>query len=251
MKFHLLLKGILLLCTLTAASTAQAATSFNDSTFAQSDWQTFTIGTHGNPPAVVSITPTASGGNSGSYMQMSVTQNAATTSYSSYAGMVSAPLTYNPAVNGSITQLQVSVDLKGFSLSGSSLVQFFAVQNGSYYNFNTPYMALAGTSDWTTYSGTINALTLASAYGVKSDGTAAPGLNISATALPIEFGIGVGEISATTFSNTFGIDNFSVAVGSAPEAPTGTLLLLGGTVFLSGCLLRKKPSLIVSISAKI
>ena len=241
---HLRLYALtLLVVTAIATSAAQAATSLTDSTFAQADWQTFSIGTHSNPPAVVSITSTASGGNPGSYMQMSLTQNAATTSYSSYVGMVSPELTYNPAVNGSITQLQVSVDLIGLSVSGSSLVQFFAEQNNAFYEFNTPYIA-GPASSWTTYSGTISALTLASAYGVKSDGTTAPGLNISATAPPIEFGIGVGEISATPIANTFGIDNFSVLVASAPEPSIPALLSLGGAAFL-GCCLRGRTSRII------
>lgn len=229
---------------------ADAQVELSDSTFNTTDWTSFSLSTPSGP-ASLSISQVTTGGNPGSFMDVTVGAPAGETGDVSYyinAGLTSSALVYDPSTQGTITSLSFSFSLEEQSGSGS-FVSFYFEQNGIYYTLPLTYFYVAdiglnGTTSWQTYSGTVSDFSLTNlaedhvaliGYDASGAETTTPP-DVSSTGSPIEFGIGVDEQTDNP-ANTFGLDNFDVTINPAPEPPAALLMLATGAL---GLLVRRR-----------
>ena len=213
-------------------------TTIADTTFNVSDWSSFSvIPAPGEAPAIINFNQVASGGNSGTYMQLNVSQTSTNSGGGSsvFGGIYSSALTWNPSTQGAISSLNFSFDWKGLSADGVGALELFYIQNGLVYTDPINFTFVAGETGWTTYSG--STIYPGAVYrGYHLDGTyeASP-LDLSATGGLISFAFGDSEASsASSVTNSIGIDNFSVSVttSAVPEPSTYALFGLGALVMV-------------------
>ena len=211
-------------------------TTIADTTFNNADWSSFSvIPAPGEAPAIINFNQVASGGSSGSYMQLNVSQTSTDIGGGSdiFGGIQSAVLTWNPSTQGAITSLDISVDWKGLSIDGSSYLNLFFIQNGLVFVDPNNFTFVGGETEWTSYSG--SAIYPGAVYrGYHADGTyETSSLDLSATGGLISFGFGSCEASSGVITNSIGIDNFSVSVTTVPEPSTYALFGLGALALLT------------------
>ena len=223
---------ILFTVILFAAAPIEAGTiSFFDGTFNNSNWNDTKILDPGGTASFTAF-QVGSGGNPGSFQQTNQTLNQTPIGVSH----LNPGFTYNPAVQGAITSINVSSDQIEFSpLAGFEVVYSILIfQNSTYYiaaldNLNQ--------SSWTNFSFTgLTASDFTSAFNgftLPGPGPAEP--NFSSTGAPIEFGFFSGNTSiGSLFNTSSGIDNLSITLNtqSVPE-PVSVMLLNVGLVTLA------------------
>jgi hypothetical protein len=213
-----------------AVPCARAGVLLSDSTFNTADWTSFTIPYiflgKTTPGGTVGYSQSLSGGNSGSYLNLSLAQNnsydtfGTQTNYDDFSGVLYA-VGYTPSTQGAITSLQFSVD---FKYLGGSGMGFEAVmeQNGNYFNDGTGEWVLPSSpSGWFNFTVNIDPNSFNGDNGRNSSGNLGTGINFSNSSSPIYFGVGVVEESAIAPLNVnAGVDNFSLAINGVPE-PSG------------------------------
>ena len=220
-------------------------TTIADTTFNVSDWSSFSvIPAPGEAPAIINFNQVASGGNTGSYMQLNISQTSTDIGGGSdiFGGIQSAVLTWNPSTQGAITSLDISVDWKGLSIDGSSYLNLFFIQNGLVFVAPNNFTFVGGETEWTSYSG--STIYPGDLYrGFHLDGTyEASFLDFSQSGGVISFGLGSCEARSAAITNSIGIDNFSVSVttSAVPEPSTYALFGLGALVLVMAA--RRKVS---------
>jgi len=202
---------------------AGAQSSFVDGTFTLSNWSKTDFG-----PGTSTMAQQASGGNPGSFLQVSNSVN---------AGLLEAVHLlntgqYNPATSGGFSRVSFSVDTMNLTFSQS--IQPVLFQNGVYW-FATGH-ASTGSGTWTTLQFTN---LQASDFIVNPFQTATGPLDFSATGSPISFGF-AGANSDFFATSVVGVDNFSVTLGAIPE-PSAYAAFFGAAV-LAVAVRRKKKS---------
>ena len=195
----------------------------------------------GGPPNVSSGSAirVASGGNPGAFLQVTHTFTYGDTIWT---GGIKTDYAYTPSTAGAITSLSVSADVK-MSPIGSSAWQLVIEQSGQRY-YSVPWNSFSN-STWSTVSSSnltasnFDTNPWALNAGILPNGNHP---NFSSTAAPIEFGFMFGNrvLNGGTYTNTLGLDNFSVNITSAvPEPEEWIMMLLGfGMV---GWQVKRKP----------
>jgi hypothetical protein len=208
---------------LTALSLHAAIISLpTDGTMSASNWTTAKFA-DSEGTASFSTSQAASGGNPGSYWNVSQTYGprAATPSATIALAHLHNSFTWNPATQGVLNTVSVNFHADVFNHGASNAVALGLVllQNGTYY---THFISAPSQGpSWTAYSATdINATDFSS--GLDNP-------NFSATGSLLEFGVytsngtALGSVSTTTT----GIDNVSLALNVTPiPEPASTAILL-------------------------
>lgn len=216
----------------------------SDTTFNNSDWSSVSLpSSTGGTAGGISFGQINSGGNPGSFMSISVSQqtkNVGESNYALFAAIFGSLLEYNPSTQGAITSVSISVDLEGLTSSDNSYVEPFFEQNGDYFYSVSPLIFLTGSSGWITYSGTIPSGSIGdyNADEKYPDGS----LNFTSSGGLITFGIGVGETSGSPIANVFGVDNikYTLTTIPIPEPSAYGMLSLGIGLVCFGWRRRKQ-----------
>jgi hypothetical protein len=209
------------------SKTASAGVTISDGTFDPGDWvlTQFVSGNGGS----VTASQQMSGGNPGDYRLL---QDAVASGPSAVAGVnVYTATSFNPAVSGSISSINFSIDFECPGGGGNCFGQGqgFGVivhQNGNDYIDN--FVGITSVSPWTTFS--LDGL-LASDFGLLSSGSINTGTNpdFSLTGTPIEVGFSNDNSTVTSpFEIDAGYDNFSITINTATVAPEPTAATLFG-----------------------
>jgi hypothetical protein len=221
------------------AATASATILAQAQTFQQTDWPggsttDFLAATNVSGQTAISE---SSGGNPGSYVQLSVTDGVGT-SYGVYGQFVNSWV-YDPSVSGAISTINASADVNGKYNPGYSFVLLMK-QAG------TVYAAIGNGSTVNGWGNSALPFALNQFYTgqvVNADGSRSNlgALNVSVTGAPIQFGYGfiVGSPVSLTVTDTdyVGIDNVKVFVNPVPEPAT-----LGLGALLGGAFLRRRKT---------
>jgi hypothetical protein len=187
----------------------RADTTFFDGTFSNSDWSEvlYVNGNGGSSSAA----QTASGGNPGSFYQVTTSVNPGP---ACGAGVyLRNGFTYSPSTQGAIYNLDYSVDLIAISLYGEA--EPVVSQNGNIY-FGPELYTTAGT--WQTLTETnlmaadfARLITGTPNGELGADGTSHP--DFSTNGSPITFGFIVPDSSMTTpYTTIGGVDNYTLTV---------------------------------------
>jgi hypothetical protein len=211
-RFPRVLSSLCVLFLIATTSPLPAQVILSDSTFTAANWQTVDLA---ETNASIAFTQLTQGGNPGSFGEITVSGPAGST----YVGIISSVLTYDPSTQGAITSLSFSVDYKQESASGGIPVQLELEQGGNFYLWsNGPFVN--NETSWTSYS---------EVSPISSGGTGLP--NFSSSGAPIEFGFGVSMFSFDPVQSTVGLDNLVIQINEAPE-PVGWMLMLGSAPLL-------------------
>jgi hypothetical protein len=215
-----------LLTLLLAIASPALAQTVSDGTFLDANWALTqaTAGLGGSSTAA----QVATGGNPGSYRNVTDTLNAAPPGSQTVVLSTSiyTPFTYNPSVSGPIASLNYSEDAEctggcfGQGQSTGPAVQ----QGGNLYILNSQLITGPGTT-WANH--TLSGLTSAD-FSIVSvtptslfDNSQHP--NFSAGGGPIQFGFfranGTG-ISGGAYTLSAGIDNWQITIAAGPSAST-------------------------------
>jgi hypothetical protein len=206
------LLSALLLLALPGLLEAQTVT-FSDGTFADADWSSAKIAdTTAGSAATFTAGQIATGGNPDAYRQ---TFHSYCTGYMAVAH-VRIGAVYDPGVNGPITGIDASYDLRHFLPPSGQAVSYkvLLLQDGNYYG------SLPGSptflDSWLPFTET--GLLASDFHLVSGSGPATP--NFGASGAPIT----VGYVTSNTstggcLTRTSGIDNWSVTVHSLTPVP--------------------------------
>jgi hypothetical protein len=226
-------------------------TILSDSTFYNADWSSISlIPNPGEAPGVLNFNQVASGGNSGSYMQLNVSQTNPYSINGVYvinSGVFSSALIWNPSIQGAISSIAITFDAMGLYSSGGSYFAPMLIQNGSMYTDDYVDPFIHGLSGWVSHSGAAilpGDIVIDRGYDISTGNLNYQALDLSATGGLISFGFGVKEGSGGIITNSVGVDNFSVTIttGAVPEPSSYALFGLGALVLVIVATRRKQKA---------
>jgi|SRR5579884_1231313 len=216
--------------TLFFARPACADTVFTDNTFNLADYSVSSFQSGG---ATISITQTATGGDPGSALSIFTSLPfPVAESYSGTSWFLNKGFVYDPASQGELQSINVSVDLfLLFTGQNPALVAFtpVIVQGGNYYSFHIPTTFTEGSYIAVAKDG----LTAADFDLVTSmlDGSQNPAVHPDFSGGPLDFGFGSGLASSNVFKTVTRdarYDNLSFdLLSTTPEPKTAILVLVG------------------------
>ena len=199
---------------------------FATGVFSQSDWPggATSAAAFGANSTGGSLSDVASGGNPGSYVEMSASHG--TGDYFVWTAVAVNSWVYDPSVSGAIASIDFGADVMRQQGIDFDDFQALIVQNGKYY---WDFGALHNVSGWFDSSATG-----ATAHDFRqintSDGTWNGGLNpdFSSTGAPISFGYALGvQGTADAGSITQSYDNIHYRIRSESSTPEPFTLGLG------------------------
>jgi len=214
-------------------ATAASALPFTDGTFASGDWSTADNLISGS--ASSTTTQQLSGGNPGAFRETTLTF---ATSSQLWVESLYLPGIYDPAAEGALTALDVSLETIGGVNTGVAAI---VVQDGVvYYSIGK---AIASHIAWTGQSFSVTGALVASDFDTNPNAGLGGNLpngvhpDFSAGGSPLLFGYAVGNGSGGN-PITVGVDNWSVTAVPEPS----TAVLLGGGLFALAARRRHRRS---------
>lgn len=202
-----------------------------DGTFNNTDWSLVVVNntTAGTPTAG----QVASGGNPGAYRSNSLMASGGGSVTTADAFSLRNGFSYTPATQGAITSWTFAVDHHSFA--GSQTIGLAVRQGGTLYR--TAQLSSSPTMGWGTFSSSSPSnfpFTNASGPGPSSPDFAAGG--------PIDFGYYVlyAVPAGANFSQTGGVDNFTVSISPVPEP--GSLALVGAGLAVGWMVRRRRAA---------
>jgi hypothetical protein len=185
-------------------SRAEANTVLSDSSFS-SGWSGAYL--NGTSNGTVTFTNPSSGGDPGSYGEMTLTASRGGVGL----GIFSPDMAYNAAIQGAMTSITFSFDYK--RISGTDVpVQLITLLTNDGYSYPET-LAIGNATTWTPFSET---------FAVPS--------NALLNTHPVEFGFGNYGNVAGPITSSVGFDNFVVTI-TTPE-PSTWAMMLGATALL-------------------